>query len=212
MDNQHVYGFRWAYSMNGAMPQPIEGLIASGYQATNDGAGFNVDLNIGDPVKPVSDGSWSLAKTTEKAGGIIVGFKPYWNGTFMQPNNKLPGGTAGGTTILDRFSYALICPIFIDQWWEIDCDDSSTATTYATYQALIHENVSFVVPGNQTPKLADPLIDISTHNTTAALELRIRGISQNFSNQDFSGLYVKLMVSFNNTSNPGQPATNIAGV
>lgn len=215
-DNVHKYGFRWNRAANGRdTPSPIEKTIASAYQATNDGAGFNVGLSIGDPVKLVSDGTVALALTTQPVYGIIVGFKPYWNGSRLQPTDYLPGATTWGT-IRERRSIALVVPVDLGQFWELDCDDAVSATTEAAYEAFEGENATFVCPGDQTTNssrpTADPKIDISTHATTAGLHLRLEKLSQTQENQDFSGANVKFLVRFNVTQNPGQAATTIAGV
>ncbi|MDX2253286.1 MAG: hypothetical protein NW202_13455 [Nitrospira sp.] len=214
-DNQHIYGIRWSSDNRSPMPTPIPKSIANAYQATNDGAGFNVGLSIGDPVKLVSDGTIALALTTNAVYGIIVGFLPYWNGSAMVPTDYLPGGTSPGTTIRDRRSQALVVPVFPGQLWEIDCDDKVTFTTEAAYEDAEGENCTIVCPGDQSnasrPR-ANPLLDISLNATTAGLVARIEKISPTVANQDFSGLYVKLLISFNISQAAGQAATTIAGV
>lgn len=213
-DNTHRYGFRWNTGANGgkSQPTPVPKVVASGYQAQDDAAANNVDLNVGDPVKLVSTGTVALANTTDAVWGIVTGFGPYWNGTQMQPTNRLPGGTAWGT-VEERRSTVYVVPV-IGSYFVIDCDDKVTATTEAAYRAFIGENCTFVCPGDTSssskPK-ADPMLDISTHATTAGLVCRIEDIHQEV-DQDFSGLYVKMVVSFNKTQHAGQAATTIAGV
>lgn len=213
-DNKHIYGLRWYRDQSTPCPDPIEYHVATGYQATNDGAGFNVDLNVGDPVKKVSDGSIALATTTNSVLGVIVGFKPYWDGSVMKPTNRLPGGTAWGT-VWERRSIALVVPVLPGQLWEIDADDKTTATTFAGWETLVGLHCTLDCPGDQTdsskPK-ADPLLDISLAATTATLVWTIRGISQTVANQYVDGLYYKVLVSVNHSQMPGQAATVIAGV
>lgn len=214
-DNTHFYGFQWDNGANGReCPNPVTRVVATGYQATNDGAGFSVDLNAGDPVKLVSDGTVALANTGDAVWGIIIGFNPYWDGTRMVPTKKLPGGTAWGT-VEPRRSEVLVVPVDHGQVWRLDCDDKTTATTEAAYRAFVGENVTVDCPGDNSdtsnPK-ADPIIDISDHATTASLVWRIEGISQTLENKDFSGLYVKLLLKINKAQSAGWPATTIAGV
>ena len=199
-NNVHRYGFRPVKPWKGTqVPEPIECAVADAYQATSDGAASNVDLNVGDPVKMVSTGTVGLSITTNDVWGIVMAVKPYWNGTAMTYGNRLPGATTGGG-LISRQSRVMVCPVeaYI---WECDVDDASTATTYAAYQAFIHENVDHTCVADLTnaskPK-ANPLLDISGHNTTATLGWRIMGISPSLDNADFSGTYVKLWVTCNN--------------
>lgn len=197
-DNVHKYGIRWSISANGGKtPQPIRFTIADAYQAKADNTTTSVDLNIGDPVKLLVDGTVALMNTTDLGWGVIIGFEPYWNGSVMQPTNRLPGGTTGGG-ILARKSAALVVPLSAG-YWEIDCDDKVTATTEAAYQLLIGGNYNHTCVGDTTnasqPK-ADPMLDISALNTTA-LTFRLAYISTTAANQDFSGSYVKVIVRAN---------------
>jgi hypothetical protein len=200
-NNTAKYGFRFVRSRSGGtnLPTPIEMAVADSYQATSDGAASNVDLNIGDPVLLVSTGTVGLATTTADVWGVIVGFKPYWNGTAMTPTNRLPGGTTGGSNIT-RQSRVLVVPVE-NNIFEVDVDDNTTATTYAGYQAFIGENADHVCVADLTntsrPK-ANPKLDISVHATTNTLGWRIVGISDTAENQDFSGTGVKLLVMCNN--------------
>jgi hypothetical protein len=194
MDNVATYGFR-PYRSRGAKLDPIKCLVATGYQAA-PGA-VNCDLNIGDPVALVSTGTVALmgAGSAAKGYGVIVGVAPYWDGSAMQPTNKLPGGTAWGT-IQERASYVYVLP-FWGITYEVDVDDAVTATTLAGYQAFVQENVDLVYSAVSASKKAFPRIDISGHATTNTLQFRIVGISDNQANQDFSGANVKLLVECN---------------
>lgn len=201
-NNRALYGFRPVRSWPGGgtnIPTPIEMAVADAYQATSDGAASNVGLSIGDPVLKVSTGTVGLATTTVDVAYIIVGFKPYWNGSFMTPTNYLPGATTGGG-VIDRQSRALVIPVE-SCLWECDVDDNTTATTFAAYQAFIGENVDHVCVADTTnasrPK-ANPKLDISGHATTNSLGWEIVAVSQSLENQDFSGTGVKLIVKCNN--------------
>ena len=207
MDNVKRYGFRWSIAGNGgkSCPNPLYYTVASGQNDTNDGAGFSVDLNVGDPVKMVNDGGVSLALTTEEVLGIITTISPYWDGTRMVFGNKLPNQTTWGTNE-ERRSYVGIVPATAGTW-EIDCDDKVTATTKTAYELLIHLNTEHVVPGIAAQTSADPMLDISLVNTTNTLIWRIVGISRTLENQDFSGSYVKLLVQINVGEEAGFVAT-----
>lgn len=213
MNNEHYYGFRphIGNPAKGGRPSPptVAKTVASGYQAQDDASGFSVDLNVGDPVKLVSDGSIALANTTEAVFGIIVAFGYYYNGSKMVPTNYLPGGSTWTKEWQKPKVY--VVPINACQW-EIDVDEAVTATTEATYRALVGQNVTHTCVGVSATKKADPRLDISSAATTAGLVFRIEGISPSAQNKDFSGTNVKLLVSANLSQDAGQAATTIAGV
>lgn len=127
--------------------------------------------------------------------GIIVGVLPYYDAAqnLMVPANALPSDIAWGT-VLERQSKLLVVPADAGIW-EIDCDDATTATTEAAYQAFIGENCDHTLAGASGTKL-NPRLDISAHGT-ATQQWRIVGISPTVNNRDFSGLYVKLLVKVN---------------
>jgi hypothetical protein len=213
-DNEAYYGFR-PYMGNHkgggtCHPKTVRCTVATAYQAQDDGSGFSVDLNIGDPVKLVSTGTIALANTTESVFGIVAGFEYYWDGDVMRPTNKLPGGNAWGT-VEERRPWVHVIPANACLW-EVDVDDSTTATTFAAYQAFVFENVEHTCVGVSADATATPKLDISGHATTAGLGWRIEGVSQTKSNRDFSGANVKLIVSCNTSQDSGQAATTIAGV
>ena len=215
-DNTQYYGARWVRSESGQneQPTPQRFRIASGYQPT--AGGTNVDLHVGDPVTLLSTGYVQLmvgSEGTQTANwGVIVGFSPEFDGTVMQPRNKHVGGSGVYGTNFERQNYCYVVPA-VGQVFEMDCDDASTATTYAQYLALIGENVDMVLAADTTnandPK-ATPRIDISTHNpATATLQARIIDISPTIANQDFSGNYVKLYVTFNKVQQAPYQTTGV---
>lgn len=194
MDNTAKYGFRIHKSLYGdAMSHPEVMPVATGYQASPGGT--SVDLNIGDPIKRLSDGTAALCAAGDTLlYGICVGVRPYWDGSKMVPYNKLPGGTAWGT-VEERRSDILV--VGVDQClWEVDADDKTTATTLAGYRAFFGENADHAFSADSTSKKANGRLDISTHGT-ATSQWRIIDVSGTVENQDFSGLYVKLIVAPN---------------
>jgi hypothetical protein len=218
-NNQHFYGFRWAQNWNGKpQPQPIEMAVASGGNFTVSGDATNLNLNAGDPVKINTDGTVILSGGNENSQtpgitwGIMVGMggQGYYNGTRMVRAAVLPSGATYGTNV-DRQSKVLVVPCSAGVW-EIDVDDNTTATTYLGYQAFIGENAEHqCYPNSQGHVDADlmvnPLLNIASHATTSTLAWRIVGISQSLSNQDYSGKYVKLLVSVNKGAEPFYTAT-----
>lgn len=194
MDNRVEYGFRPVMTIDGsAIPNPIPCAVASGYQGNE--AAANVDISIGDPVRRLSSGYVELAGAGEDIYGVVVGIKPYWNGTEMRFGDRLPGGTVWGT-VRSRMSELLVVPA-ANIIWEVDCNAAlSGATTYLDYLAVVGENADHIfVPS--TP-IGNPRLNISTHVATTA-QWRILDVSKTLNNQDFSGSFVKLLVTVNET-------------
>ena len=205
-DNMQEYGFRWSVRYNGGpMPTPIECIVATGQNFVVSAA--NYSLRAGDPVKQVNTGGINLADPGDALFGVVVGVQPYWDGSVMRPTDALPSGVSWGTN-LARQSKVLVVPVHLGLW-EVDCDDSSTATTEAAYQAFIGENCDHAFVGNATTLKVHPRLDISTH-ATADGQWRIMKISGDVANKDFSGNYVKVVVAANEvTLGPAFTATGV---
>lgn len=214
-DNTRQYGIRWSYTHNGGSePQPLEMAVASAANFTVSGNATNLNLNVGDPVKINTDGTVSLAggnenaQTSQPPWGVVIGmgYQGYYNGTRMVRATFLPSGVTYGTSV-DRQSKVLVAP-FSGGYWEIDCDDAATATTYLAYQAFIGENCDHRLTPNaigftNAQLAANPVLNIASHAAaTTTLSMRIVGISYNLSNADFSGNYVKLIVEANKGAEP----------
>lgn len=197
MDNLLKYGFRPRLPRMGDLPKPERRRVVSGYSSAVAGT---PDVNVGDPVSLVSDGTVAHTAAGGGAGayGIVVGFTPYWNGSTLFQDNHLPAGTGTYGSNLSRQHFLLVIPV---TWcyWECDADDVVTATTEAAYKAFIGENmdIAYSAASYKGGTGAFPRGDISTHNTTNTLQLRIEDISEAVENVDFSGANVKLVVSFN---------------
>lgn len=195
-DNPAKYGFRWQQNRGGANMKPLRVRVASGYQAA-PGA-VNVDLNVGDPVKKVNDGTVALCAAGDATFGIVVGIGPYYVGApinaMVSGGVSLPGGTTYGT-LLERQSFIYIVPA-ADQIFEVDADDKTTFTTEATYNAAIGENVDITINQVAGDTHAYPKADISTHATTNTLVWRIVDLAR-WPGQDYSGANVKLLVTCN---------------
>lgn len=212
-DNVHKYGFRWYSGNPSPMPAPIKMTVATG-QDHQDDTSTSVLIRPGDPIKLVSTGGANIALTTNSVYGICVGIGPVWDGTAMSFRRTFPNQNSWGT-VEGRRPWIYVVPAKAGIW-EIDVDDSTTATTYAGYVAFINENTEHTVPGSATidpaGRVADPKLDISLHATTAGLGWRIVGISDTVENKDFSGANVKLLVTVNESQEAGSAATNVAGV
>jgi hypothetical protein len=204
--NQHFYGIRWHSSKYGSnMPSPIPMYVASGYTpAINGRTDTALALRPGDPVHALSTGYCQLAAGQEAAAaaaetidGIIVGIKQYWDGEkIVRAGNKLPYSTTYGS-VMERRSILDVIPA-AGNYFEIDCDDASTATTYAAYLAFIGEAAdhTFDVGTVERAGYANPKLDISTHLNSAG-QWKIVGVSRTMNNRDFTGLNVKLIVEIN---------------
>lgn len=201
-NNTARYGFRWMGSLDGACcPKPQEFLVASAYHGQVSAT--DVDLNIGDPVQQVNDGTVALASGAGSPStfyGVIVGFSNVKVGLPLAGRkfSRLPAGT---TYSLETDASKVLVVPFGRNLWEIDVDDNTTATTLTAYRALIGENADLSytldVTDASKPK-ATPRLDISTHASTTK-DFRIQGVSKTILNQDFGGTSVKLIVSVNET-------------
>jgi hypothetical protein len=201
MNNKAEYGFRWAFAANGGrpMPAPEPMLIATGEAFNVTGGAQGVNLRQGDLVIKLSTGGVTLnpgAETTPTIPyGVVQAFpNGYYDSTtgVMKRSRFYPSGTSWGTN-LERQGIVMVVPIRAGVW-EVDCDDATTATTEAAYQAFIGENVDFINCGASGELYANPRLDISSHGTTSTLGFRFVGVSPTRMNRDFSGSYVKMLV------------------
>jgi hypothetical protein len=191
-DNAALYGFRWRKSRTGSGEPVIEYYpVASAYQAAP--GGVNVDLNIGDPVKKVTDGTLALAAAGDAIFGIVATVAPYWDGSKMVVNNRLPGGTTYGT-VVPRQSWLGIY-LFADNIFEVVADDATTATTELAYQAFIGENADITINQTAGDTHAYPKLDISDHKQGTA-QCRIVGLGDAVYT-DFTGANVPILVTGN---------------
>lgn len=205
-DNAQMYGLRFHSTRSGSgTPNVLRKRVASAYNGSLNSAA--VDMNIGDVVKLVNDGTVALVVAGDTTMfGVIVGIGPYWDGSKLIRNSKLPNSAGAYSTNYDRETTVFVIP-FEDAIFEIDCDDASSATTFAAYRTLVGNNGDLVTTGNATTGKASYMFDISdaVANTTASAQMRILDISPTLANQDFSGNYVKLLVVANEVS------TNLPG-
>ena len=216
-NNTHLYGFRWSSSNGVPHPKPLLMPVASGANFTVSGDATNLNLNVGDVVTRLTSGFVSLcggnenSQTSVAVFGVVVGMGPagFFNGTRMVRQNFLQSGCTYGTNI-ERISQVFVVPAATGGFWEIDVDDNTTATTLLTYQALVGENADHRNTPNDTLLQANPLLNIASHGTSAALSCRIEGISTNFANQDYSGTFVKMLIRFNKGQEPEYLLTGLA--
>lgn len=213
-DNTRIYGIRWVRSITGAPnPKPRRMPIASAYQPAVGAT--NVNLNVGDPVLLTTTGTIIKAVGSEgtqtQVYGIIVGFGPMFQAGNMIPSNFYPAPITYGTA-RDRESAAYVVPV-VGGTFEMDCSAILTgATTYFDYRALIGENADMVLTADTSnasnPRMT-PQLDVNSHNpATATLQWRIEDVSPRV-DQDFTGNYVKLLVTCNRVQQAPYQTTGI---
>lgn len=204
-DNPQRYGFRVYRSRLGSTIKPFKMRVASAYQAT-DVNSANCDIGPGDVFKKVSDGTVALAAGTDAFNYVCVGIIQYYDGTVIRTNKVVPGASGSYGTNYDRETLIEVVPVN-GIIFEVDCDTSGSNTTYASYRTLIHNNVNHVNTGDTTAVRANPQLAIGAAATTNTLQWRIEDISETLENLDYSGKYVKLLV----TANVSQDAAGFAG-
>ncbi len=197
MANPYKGGFRWARSKAGPgqyTEAPIRILpVATAYGTV---------LYRGTAVKLLSDGTVSAASAGDTIYGVFDAAEQYYDGSVVRGGGKLPVSSWG--TVISRQSLARVIPVR-DQIFFAACDDATTGTTLAAYQAFVGENVEWVA-GTASGDESGDLLDISTHNTTNTLSVRIEGIV-NPQLTDFTSVGVTLEVSFNLIQDTGSGST-----
>lgn len=216
MANPHRYGFRFVRSLGGSdTPQIFTYPIATAYAPTTVvGAGTACNLNIGDPVKLLEDGTIQLVQTAQDvsgadadsddyAFGVIVGFPRVIVGGFPRPGSFYTSGTAytGGISS-DNAPLAAIIPVH-NNIFEIDADTAPTVQTLAGAMALVGGVgtmvYSVLTAGTGQPK-ANPLLDVSTvvSGGTDQLQLLVVGLGKAAYTCDFTSANVPFQVMWQN--------------
>ena len=206
-NNTYNYGFRWHSSLTGKSerPQYMRCRLASGYDTAPGGT--HVNIRPGDIVKPVSDGSVALAVAGDTTIlGVVSHVGPYFDTGLqeMMIADSIPYGNGIYSTNLDRETQVFVIPA-MNNVFQCMADDASTATTRAAYTAFIYENADHI--NAAVTGYAHPLLDISTHATTAA-GFRILDILSR-PDVDYSGLYVPLLVTVNEQFLPTQSTSGV---
>ena len=215
MPNNHIYGFRWFRSIGGAdTPQHFTLPIASAYAPNTgaDGAGGTAcNLNIGDPVQLIDDGTLRLvqpgaATTTavldDATFGIVVNFARVKIDGAVRPNSFYPSGTTylGGITGAEA-TLVTVVPVK-DNIFEVDCGAAPGATldTQDEWAAAVGAGAHFtyapVTVGRGAPR-ANPVLNMATiDSTTGIRQLRILGLSKLGDTQDYAAAAVRMQVMF----------------
>lgn len=209
MANVRRPGFRWYQGRYQSGSPPIKRVpVATGYQGAING-GSNIDLTPGTPVRRLDSGYFESADGSEGAGGgeniwgIMVGVDQYYDGSALRKGSRVPGATAYGT-ILDRTTWILVIPATAGLF-EIDCDAALATPTEAGARALVGSNGDHIrVTGNEPdPDVFLDISDVEAKDAApATAQWRVEAISDTQENQDFTGAYVKLVVSCNEAQHP----------
>jgi hypothetical protein len=213
MANPHKYGLRFQRSIHGSeTPQILTLPIASGYTPNTgeDGSGgTDCDLNVGDPVQILQDGTVRLlqpsAATTspdadDNALGVVAGFPRVNVAGFPRPNGYYPRGTTYSGD--DQQTLVQVIPA-AGNIFEIDTDAAggTSLDTKAEWQAVVGGGVanlaySTVTIGSRVK--ANPLLSVTSINeATHVKQLRIVGLGKGFDQYDASLTNVPLQVMFN---------------
>jgi hypothetical protein len=183
--------------------------IATGYQpGTINGAGTNVNINIGDPIRLTEAGTVELTQIQQSAAGldsddfaygVVVGFPRVIVGGFPRPGSFYTGATAytggiGG----DNAPLCAFIPVF-GNIFEIDMDAAPTVTTLsglmANVGAVASMGYTVLTSGTGQPK-ANPLLTKSTIAFASAseLQLQIVGVGKRAYTQDFTAAFCTYQV------------------
>lgn len=215
MANPHRYGFRFVRSLSGNdTPQILTLPIASGYQpGTVNGGGTNVNLNIGDPVRLVEDGTVQLTQTAQDVSGqdddsddfcygVVVGFPRVIVGGSPRPGSFFTGGTTySGGIGGDTAPLVSIIPA-AGNIFEVDLDAAPSVTTLSGLMALVGGvgtmSYSVLTTGTGQPK-ANPLLSRSSivFATANQLQLQVVGIGKSAFSCDFTAANIPMQVMWN---------------
>lgn len=199
MPNLARTGFRWVGSRLAPSQTnpPIQILpVADDYGSV---------LKLGAPVKLVSTGTIEEASPGDDTYGVFVGAEQYYDSSLgvVRSGPSLPASISYDTNAA-RVTLARVIPVR-DQLFEATCDDNTTATTFLGYMAFIGENVQWAA-GTDGEQVDGAVLDISGHNTTNTLSVRIENVPDR-NLQDFTAANVRLVVSFNEIQDTASGST-----
>ncbi len=212
MANTHVYGFRFFRSISGGgdCPQIMTSPIASGYApVTVFGAGTAVNLNIGDPIRRLVDGSVIIAQAGQISdgtdngdyvSGVVVGFPRVTVGGAVRPGSFYASGTTytGG---LGSDTATLVAWIPVEgNIFEIDAAAVVGAGTKNAALAVVGGTANYtytvLTSGIGQPK-ANPMMGTPSTNSANIQQLRIVGLGKKNDVMDFASANVAFQVMFN---------------
>lgn len=216
MANTHRYGFRFMRSLGGSdTPQIFTYPIASAYApVTVFGAGTAVNLNIGDPIRLLEDGTVALAQTAQDvsgadadsddyAWGIIAGFPRVFVGGAPRPGSFYASGTTySGGIASDNAPLVAVIPVH-NNIFELDTSAALGTPTLAGALALVGGvgtmTYTVLTTGIGQPK-ANPLLLASSvvSGGTDQLQLQVIGLGKAGFAADFTSAFVPFQVMWQN--------------
>ena len=204
-NNTYNYGYRWHSNLfGGSEPKPIRCALASGYDAAP--GGVHVNIRPGDVVKPVSHGTVALAVAGDTTIlGVVSHAGPYYDSGVgeMVIADSIPYAQGVYGTNVDRETAVYVIPAQ-GNVFQAMCD-TADASTRLGWQAFVGENMDLI--NAAVTGYAHPLLDSSTHPTTAA-QWRVIGLLLR-PDVDYTGLYVPLLVTVNEQYLPVQTTTGV---
>lgn len=212
MANVLKSGFRPVGTLSGSpLPTPMVRPVANNYGTA---------LGIYDCLAQTTDGTIIVgaAATAGALIGIATGFS-YMSGSPARRilSNYLPANTTFTPTTVGSRQESLVefMPLTPDVICEVQCDEATTATTIAGYNALVGENCDIAAgTANSTTGISGQLLDISTH-ATATFNFRIIGIrgytleGTQLGQNDPASIYFSLLVVCNESLYPIGTATGV---
>lgn len=223
MANTHVYGLRFFRSISGGgdCPQIFTSPIASGYAPTTVfGAGTACNLNIGDPIRQLVDGSVILTQAGQATDGsdngdyitgVVIGFPRVTVAGAVRPGSFYTSGTTytGG---IGSDTATLVAWVPAEgNIFEIDAAAVVGAGSKNASLAVVGgtANITYTVltSGIGQPK-ANPLMGTPVSNSAQINQLRIVGLGKKNDAMDFTAANVAFQVMINEVLIRPSIATN----
>lgn len=210
MANVLKSGYRVVGTLSGSpLPKVMTRPVANNYGTA---------LGIYDVVAQTTDGTLIVgaAATAGAIIGVAIGFSYVSQGKRIL-SNYLPASTTFSPTTVGSLNESLcqFIPLTPDVVCEVQCDDATTATTIAAYNALVGENCDITAgTPNSTTGISGQLLDISTHGTATAnfRIVAIPGYTLETNKQitnDPASIYFSLRVVCNESLWPTGTATGV---
>lgn len=209
--NSDLNGFRFVKTKHGSvtMPAVIDCSVATAYQGQVNGT-YDIDLNVGDPVTRVSTGGVEHCPGAEATPGtlfgVVVGIKPYWNGTAMVFGTALPGGTAWGTNE-NRRSFVQVLPVD-GNIFEVDCVNVGSNDTKGEFIGLNGKNADHIFTATAAQSNGECKLDLTSVGTDAE-QWRIWDLAGSMENRNFAADNVKVQVIANEVQMPAYSTTGV---
>lgn len=174
MPNIQQGGFRFWGTMSAGRGH------ATGLRVLEVANNYNTQLSKYDVIIQVSDGTVAIGAAADngKLLGVINGCSRVIDGK-RTPCDFIPASSTFTPTTVGSPNANLVefIPLTADNIFEVDADEATTFSTYATALGAIGENCDIASPGSPSTTIgvSTQCLDISTHATTTA-NFRIVGV------------------------------------